>query len=132
MCFLEFLARNALFRVINNYILALKYHFVRYNWRVESLEAVLVKKVLRGLQYSVSSKPRPKGLFALSQIQEISQVCESFESLMTYRAAYLLALCGLFCISNIAPARSKFFVKSQYLLRSDIIFAYPVVHVRVK
>ena len=108
LCFLEFLAGNALsFRVVNNHVSALKYHFARYRWTLSVFESALVRRFLRELQYSVPANPRPKDLFSLSQILEISQLCESSESSLTYRAAYLLAFYGLFRISNLAPLSSK-------------------------
>ena len=132
-CFLEFLAGNALsFRVVNNYVSALKYHFARYGWTLSIFESALVRRFHRGLQYSVPANPQPKGLFSLTQILEISQLCESFESSLTYRAAYLLAFYGLFRISNLAPLSSKQFDKNKHLLRSDIVFQHPGVHIKVK
>ena len=133
LCFLEFLAANALtFRVINNYMSALKHHFARYSWGIDVFESPLVRKFLRGLQYTVPPNPQPKGLFSLNQIHEISQLCESFESSLTYRAAYLLAFYGLFRISNLAPVSSTQFDKKRHLLQSDITFAPPGVHIKIK
>ena len=126
LCFLEFLAANALtFRVINNYMSALKHHFARYSWGINVFESPLVRKFLCGLQYTVPPNPRPKGLFSLNQIHEISQLCKSFESSLTYRAAHLLAFYGLFRISNLAPVSSTQFDKKRHLLCSDITFAPP-------
>ena len=117
MCFLQFLASNSLsFRVINNYVSALKFYFVRYAWDIQVFDAPLVRRMLRGLQYSIRSVPTSKGLFMLQQLREISQLCESFESTLTYRAAYLLAFYGLFRISNLAPKSSVSFDASIHLL----------------
>ena len=77
-------------------------------------------------------KPKPKGLFSLAQVCKISQLCESFESSLTYQAAYLLPFYGLFHISNLVPLSPKQFDKSRHLLLSDLVFAYPGVHIKVK
>ena len=107
LCFLEFLANNAFsFRVINNYISALKHYFVRYQWRDQVFEEALIKRLMHGLQYSIPTKPGPKGLFSLAQIKEMSQLCHTFESTLAYRAAFLMAFYGLFRISNLAPVSS--------------------------
>ena len=95
-------------------------------------DSLLVKKFLCGLQYSTPAIPRPKGLFTLMQIREISQLCQYFESSLTYQAAYFLAFYGLFYISNLAPLFSKQLDKNCHLLRSDVVFAYPGVHIKVK
>ena len=58
MCFLEFLASNALsFRVINNYISALKHYTMRYQWNDQVFEESLIKRLMRGLEYSILTKP---------------------------------------------------------------------------
>ena len=133
LCFLQFLAGNNLsFRIISNYISAMKHFFMRYKWNERVFEDVLVKRLLRGIQYSSVQKPRPKGLFSLRNIKEISQLCHSYESTLTYRAAFLLAFYGLFRISNLAPTNSCFFDSRRHLLRSDVRFSYPGVHIRVK
>ena len=43
-----------------------------------------------------------------------------------------MAFYGLFRISNLAPTTSRAFDANRHLLRSDVKFAYPGVHVRVK
>ena len=133
LVFLEFLAANALsFRVVINNISALKYMFVRYAWSVAVFEDPMVKRMLKGISYTIRSQPSPKGLFTLSQIREISRLCKVFESSLTYRSAFLLAFYGLLRISNIAPPCSKAFDKERHFLRQDVTFAYPGTHLRLK
>ena len=43
-----------------------------------------------------------------------------------------MAFYGLFCISNLAPVSSRHFDPNRHLLRSDIRFEFPGLHVRVK
>ena len=108
MMFLQFLAANALsFRV--------------------------VKRMLKGISYTVRSQPSPKGLFNLSQIREISRLCEVFESSLTYRAAFLLAFYGLLRISNIAPPCSKAFDKEKHFFetRCDICLSWHPFEIKV-
>ena len=104
LVFLEFLASNAMtYRVVMNYVSALKYMFGKYGWSMHVFESPLVKRMLKGINYTVHTQPSPKGLFTLYQIREISRLCEIYESSLTYRAAFLLDFYGLLCISNIAP-----------------------------
>ena len=107
---------------------------MRHQWRHQVFEASLTRRLLQGLQYVITTKLRPKGLFLLLQIKkkEILQSCRSLESTLTYRVAFLLAFYGLFCISNLAPVNSRLFDMARHLLRSDIRFAFPGVCVRVK
>ena len=100
--FLEFLARNALsYRVIMNYVSALKFHFCHYQIPTGVFEDYFVKRLLRGIQYSVPLVVRPRGLFSLSQIREIVRICDIFENSLTYRGAFLLAFYGLLRISKL-------------------------------
>ena len=114
LVFLEFLTANALsFRVVMNYVSALKYMFAKYAWSLEVFERPIVKRMLKGINYTVRSQPSPKSLFTLLQIREISRLCDVFESSLTYRAAFLLTFFGLLRISNIAPHPQKLLIRKD-------------------
>ena len=115
-----------------NYVSALKYMFAKCAWSIDVFEKPMVKRMLRGINYTVRSQPSPKGLFTLMQIREISRLCDVFESSLTYRAAFLLAFFDLLRISNIAPPSPKAFDKERHFLRRDVTFAYPGTHFRLK
>ena len=133
LLFIELLASNVLsYRVFMNYISALKYMFRRYGWSCASFSHPLVLRLLKGVNYSVIPNPRPKGIFTFNQIREISSLCELFESTLTYRAAFLIAFYGLFRISNIAPQSIRLFDRARHLLRCDVKFEFPGVHIRLK
>ena len=133
LLFLEFLASNALtYRVVMNYMSALKSMFGKYGWSPLAFESPLVKRMLKGINYTVHNQPTPRGLFTLQQIREISRLCEIYESSLTYRAAFLLAFYGLLRISNIAPPFAKAFDPAKHLLRQDVTFLYPGTHIALK
>ena len=53
MLFLEFLASNGMtFRVVNNYVSALKFAFATYRWDQGVFDCAWVKRLLRGIKYS--------------------------------------------------------------------------------
>ena len=87
MRFLEFLASNGMtFRVVNNYVSALKFAFATtYGWNQGVFDCAWVKRLLRGIKYSCHRQSTSKALFSLSQIREI------FENTLTYKAAYLVS-----------------------------------------
>ena len=59
--FLEFLATNALSqRVIVNYVSALKFAFDSYGWCTTVFESPLIRRMLRGIKFSISKQPSPK------------------------------------------------------------------------
>ena len=110
MLFLEFLASNGMtFRVVNNYVSALKFAFATYGWDQNVFDCAWVRRLLRGIKYSCHRQPTPKALFSLPQIREIARLCEIFENTLTHRAAFLVAFYGMLRISNIAPPFSKAF-----------------------
>ena len=115
LVFLEFLVANALSDRVMNYVLALNYTFGSYGWSIQVFYSPLVKRLLKGVNYTVQSIPNPKGLLTLLQICEISHMCEIYEASLTYRAAFLLAFYGLLRISNIAPPFSRAFDPQRHL-----------------
>ena len=52
--------------------------------------------------------------------------------MLTYRAAFLVAFYGMLRISNIAPPFSKAFDPKKHLLRRDIQFKHPGIHLHLK
>ena len=73
----SFLAANAItFRVVMNYVSALKYTFARYVRSLRVFENSMIKRMLRGISYTVHVLRQRKGLFTLKQVREISRLCE--------------------------------------------------------
>ena len=133
LLFIELLASNTLsYRVIVNYMWALKHMFRRYGWPCANLSHPLVLRLLKGVNYLVTPNLTPKGIFTLPQIREISSLCELFESTLTQRAAFLVAFYGLFRSSNMAPQSSRLFDTTRHLLRNDLRFEFPGVHIKLR
>ena len=133
LLFIELLASNTLsYHVMVNYMSALKHMFNRYGWPSANLSHPLVLRLLKGVNYSITPNLTPKGIFMLPQIREISSLCELFESTLTYRAAFLVAFYGLFRISNMAPQSARLFDNTRHLLRNDLRFEFPGVHIKLK
>ena len=66
LVFIEFLAANALtYRVIVNYVSALKCMFGKYGWSTQAFESPLVKRILRGVKKQ-SIQPLPQRLVFLA------------------------------------------------------------------
>ena len=84
MVFLEFLVAALTFHVVMNYVSALNFMFSRNGWKTEIFENAMIKRLLRGINYTVHVEPSPKGIFTLHQLREISRLCEIFESSLTY------------------------------------------------
>ena len=133
MLFLEFLASNGMtYRVVNNYVSALRFAFATYGWDENVFQCAWVKRLLKGIKHSCHRQPTPKALFSLPQIREVARLCDVFENTLTYRAAFLLAFYGMLRISNIAPPFARAFDPKKHLLRRDIQFKYPGIHLHLK
>ena len=133
LLFLKFLAFNGLsYRVINNYVSALKFFFESYTWTLQVFESHLIRRMLRGIKLSVYKQPTPKGVFSLEQIHEICRLSNQFDNPMTYRVAFLLGFCGFLRISYVAPTCQKSFMREKHLLRQGVVFQHPGLHLNLK
>ena len=64
MLFLEFLANNGMtFRVVNNYVSALKFAFATYDWNHSVFDCAWVKCLLRGIHVIDNQLQRPCSRF---------------------------------------------------------------------
>ena len=111
---------------------ALRHFFIRYTWQVQVLSAPLVQRMLRGIRLTIHVTPAPKHVFSLRKIREISHLCEVFPFPLTYRAAFLVAFYSFFRISNITRSFATNFDPARQLMRQDIKFDYPCLHIRLK
>ena len=133
LLFLEFLATNGLSsRVIVNYVSALKFAFDSYGWSTMVFESPVIRWMLRGIKFSISKQPSPKGVFSFHQICHISYLCDSFDNPFTYRLAFLLGFYGFLRISNVAPPFTKSFSVHKHFQRQDVVLAPPGVHLNLK
>ena len=133
LLFMEFLAAQCLsYRVICNYMSALKYFFSRYTWRVEVLSNPVIQRMLRGIRMTTYTSPSPKYVFSIHQLREISQLCDLFPHPLAYRAVFLVAFYAFFRMSNIAPTAPRAFDPIRHLTCQDVRFQYPGLHIKLK
>ena len=117
LLFLVFLAVNSLsFRVINNYMSAMKFYFELHAWSMEALESHLVKCMLRGIKTSVQTNSTPRGLFTLHQIHEICRLCDEFDDALTYRLAFSLGFSAPHLgVGKVIPEETNIFYHTPLL-----------------
>ena len=133
LLFLEFLSVQCIsYRVICNYMSALKYFFSRYTWRAEVLSNPLLQRMLRGIRMTTHVPPSPKYVFTIHQVREISQLCDLFPHPLAYRAVFLVTFYAFFRMSNIAPTSLLAFDPMRHLTRRDVRFQYPGLHIKLK
>ena len=128
LLFLEFLSVQCIsYRVICNYMSALKYFFSCYTWRAEVLSNPLLQRMLRGIHMTTHTPPSPKYVFTIHQVREISQLCDLFPHPLAYRAVFLVAFYAFFRMSNIAPTSLLAFDPMRH-----VRFQYPGLHIKLK
>ena len=133
LLFTEFLASNSIsYRVIMNYISALKHMFTRYGWDGSVFSAPILNSLLQSIKLSFPLTPTPKATLTLRELREISRLCDQFDCPQVYRTAFLLGFYALLRISNIAPPFQRSFDPSRHLLRGDVKFIYPGAHLKLK
>ena len=133
LLFLEFLASNTVsHRVVSKCVSAFKFAFTSHGWDTEVFSHPLVTRLLKGISLTVQNPPSPKGLFSFYQVFEISSLRDLFESLLTYRSAFLLGFYGLLRILYVAPASRGTVDSARQLLREYVKFTFPGVHIRIK
>ena len=103
IAFMKYLNINSISpQVIQTYISSLR-TMAAFFGLPHSLSHYSVQLMLRSLRINSTVAPRPKGIFSLQQLQQISRACEGLHDPVLFRAAFLVAYFGLFRLSNIAP-----------------------------
>ena len=91
-----------------------------------------VSLYLRSIAMNLPYSPTSRGIFNLSVLQAISQNCELLEDPKLFRAIFLVAFFGFLRMSNIVPHSIGKFDPSVHILRQDVIFADPGIHLILK
>ena len=111
-------------KVAQNYISSLR---TMANWYTIEHSALSHNSVylllLRSFKINSTFTPTPKAIFTLDTLDPDPQL---------FRSCFLLVFFGLMRMSNIASHSSTAFDTSKHLLRQDIIFYSPSMHIRVK
>ena len=102
--------------------------FLEYLYCRQISPAVLKKSVSINSQFA----PSPKGIFDIKTMYHISISCDLLGDPCLFRAIFLVAFFGFLRMSNIAPHSSKKFDPSKHILRQDLFFQPPGVHVTLK
>ena len=133
LAFLEFLSQNSLsHKVISNYISSLKFMATKYNLPKEQLSHKDITLFIRSLTINSKFRPTPRGVFDITTLISISQLCEGLEDPVLVRAAFLLSFFAFLCMSNVAPHSRRAFDPNKHLLRQDVVFGPPGAHIILK
>ena len=133
LSFLEYLYQNGLSpKVIKNYLSSISSVLKFFNLDVSSLAHISISHYLRSISINSSFRPTPRGIFDITTLYQISKACDTLSDPALYRALFLTAFFGFLRMSNLAPHSSSKFDHTRHLLRQDIIFHPPGVHLLIK
>ena len=108
----------------------LEEYFLKYN--MAPIQDTLIRCLLRDILFSLHKSPAHKGLFSLQQIHEVSQLCEVFESFLTYCAAVLWPFMDFseYKISHLLFAKA--FDPVRHFFQSHVQSDYTRVYLKLK
>ena len=133
LAFLECLIHNKISpKVVANYISSLKTVAKLFFIPSGDLYHTSVSLYLRSIRINLPFSPTPRGVFSLSVLQSISQSCQLLDDPELFRTIFLVAFFVFLRMSNIAPHSRSKFDPSGHILRQDIIFAHPGIHLILK
>ena len=98
----------------------------------QALQSEPVKRFLRSITINSSFLPTHRGIFDIHTIYLISIICDRLSDPLLFRSIFLTAFYAFFRMSNIAPHSKKAFDPTIHILRQDLIFASPGIHILVK
>ena len=133
LVFREYLVKSSISpKMDKNYLSSITSMASFYNIPHEAVHSEPVKRFLRSITINSSFAPTHRGIFDIHTIYLISMACDSLSVHPLYRVIFLTAFYAFFRISNIASHSKKAFDPTRHILRQDLIFAAPGLHIIVK
>ena len=90
-------------RALSNYLSAIKAMLKIYHLPTNWMESALVNNFMRAVSISTPSTFKPKGLFSIQQVMQMSKVICSHPLQHHFRVAFLLSFMAFLRISNLVP-----------------------------
>ena len=133
LAFLECLVINGCSTsVIGNYVSAIKAHFVLHDLSFEVFHNPKLKYFLKSLKINRPLTVKPHNIITIDRLVQISAACENVTSGLVFRAVFLTAFFGFFCLSNLAPHALSEFDASRHLTGEDVFFTKRFVKILLK
>ena len=133
LTFLEYLyCRQISPAVLKNYVSSIRNMGTKFLLDVSPLSHFAIYRYLKSVFINSQFAPSPKGIFDIKTMYHISISCDLLPDPCLFRAIFLVAFFGFLRMSNIAPHSSKKFDPSTHILRQDLSFKPPGVHVTLK
>ena len=133
LVFLEYLVKSSISpKVVKNYLSSIASMASFYRIPHQAIQSEPVKRFLRSISINSSFSPTHRGIFNIHTLYLISITCDRLSDPLLFRPIFLTAFYAFFRMSNIAPHSKKAFDPTIHILRQDLIFAPPGVHILVK
>ena len=133
LSFLECLVINdCSVSMIENYVSAIKAHFVLHDLSFTVFEHPKLKYFLKPLRINRPLTVKPHNIISIDRLIQISQACDNVTNGPVYRAVFLVGFFGFCRLSNLAPHALTAFDPSRHLTGEDIFFTKKFVKVLLK
>ena len=133
LSFLECLVINdCSVSMIENYVSAIKAHFVLHDLSFTVFEHPKLKYFLKALRINRPLTVKSHNIISIDRLIDISVACEDVISGPVYRAVFLVGFFGFCRLSNLAPHSLAAFDPSRHLTGEDIFFTKKFVKVLLK
>ena len=109
-------------RALSNYLAAIKAILKIYHLPTIWMDSPLISNFMRAVSISTPSVCKPKGLFSIQQVMQMSKVLSSHPLQHHFRVAFLLSFMAFLRISNLVPPTTKAIDKQKQLCWGDILF----------
>ena len=133
LSFLECLVINdCSVSMIENYVSAIKAHFVLHDLSFTVFEHPKLKYFLKVLRINRPLTVKPHNIISIDRLVQISQACDNVTNGPVFRAVFLVGFFGFCRLSNLAPHALAAFDPSRHLTGEDIFFTKKFVKVLLK
>ena len=106
--------------------------FQFWDWDCKPLSHRNIQLFVKAVSHNAAYFPKVKATLTINDLRNLSNACKKIKHGTVYKAAFLLVFYTFLRISNVVPTSAKTFDPTCHILRSDLIFAYPGVHLILK
>ena len=114
-----------------NYLTGIKDHTLRFDINLD-LEHYRIQLLLKSLAKHPHKSIGLKKIFTVDLLSQLIAKTAILQDAVLYRAIFLTAFHGFFCISNLLPMTAHAFDINKHLARGDVILDDTTAHIIVK
>ena len=123
LCFLEYLMHNNVsVGMIVNYVSALKAMAIVYSIPHEVFQHPKIKYFIKSIRMNRPLRTTKRNIMDINTLEKVVELCTGRPNATTFKAVFLTAFFGFFCLSNIVPHSVGEFDPSKHFTGADVFF----------